>query len=93
MTAIAGSVGIYSKFYEVCDYYTDLDWQHSAVEEIQLSVPSLHEQLRLGAQNAFIVGRNLHLAIGWEILTDSNCRTAEWKIPTDSNCFPVFTRS
>lgn len=24
---IAGSVGIYSKFYEVCDYYTDLDWQ------------------------------------------------------------------
>ena len=38
---------------------------HSAVEEIQLSVPSLHEQLRLGAQNAFIVGRNLHLAIGF----------------------------
>lgn len=24
---IAGSVGIYSKFYEVCNYYTDLDWQ------------------------------------------------------------------
>lgn len=24
---IAGSVGIYSKFYEVCDYYSDIDWQ------------------------------------------------------------------
>lgn len=24
---IAAGVGIYSKFYEVCDYYTDLDWQ------------------------------------------------------------------